>query len=105
LLYLLGMLMSASVPVIAVMLLLSAALPKVLSAALSVVALIAALWVASRLSLALPGIAVDKEMNFGAAWELSRNHQGLMFLIVVVFPFLLSIPIVLLNRVPEAFFL
>lgn len=49
------------------------------------------LWVFSRLSLVFPAIAADRGVSFKLSWKLTRHHQLLMALIVILYPILLSI--------------
>jgi hypothetical protein len=58
-----------------------------------------------RLCLVFPGISIDRGMTFRHSWEMSANHNLLMFLVVIVFPFLLYIPVALLARLPYTFLL
>ena len=62
-------------------------------------------WIFSRFSLVFPGIAVDKGITFQLSWQLSQNYQLLMFLVVILFPLLLAIPIILLSFIPYSNFL
>lgn len=71
----------------------------------AILALVVLCWLIGRLSLVFPGIAVDKGVSFNLSWELTKNYQLLMFLVVIVFPLLLTIPIVLVTLVPHAFLL
>ncbi len=63
-------------------------------------ALIVACWLIGRLSLVFPGIAIDQGVTFGLSWKLTRNRQMLMFLVVVIFPAMLFLPIFLLELLP-----
>lgn len=69
------------------------------------VALFLLCWITGRLSLVFPGIAVDKGVSFKASWEMTRNHQMLMFMVVILFPALLAIPAFILNFIPHTFLL
>lgn len=40
----------------------------------------------SRVSLVFPAIAIDKPMDFGDAFEISKNHKLLIFLCVLIIP-------------------
>ena len=73
------------------------------SAVGAIVAIAIMCWLVGRLSLVFPGIAVDKGVTFGLSWELTRDYQLLMFLVVVVFPLLLVIPFYLLDMLPYTF--
>lgn len=55
-------------------------------------ALIFMCWILGRLSLVFPGIAIDKGVGFKLSWELTKKHQMLMFLIVIVLPILIALP-------------
>ncbi|EAR61591.1 hypothetical protein [Neptuniibacter caesariensis] len=57
-------------------------------------ALIFICWMLGRLSLVFPGIAIDKGVDFKISWELTKNHQLLMFLVVIVLPILIAIPFI-----------
>ncbi len=56
-----------------------------------------ALWIFGRLSLALPSIAIEKAMTLQEAWNASRNHQLLMFLVVLIYPFTTALVNLLLQ--------
>ncbi len=62
-------------------------------------------WIFGRLSLVFPSIALDKGVSFKQSWELTKNHQLLMFLVVVIFPLMLAIPAVILDSMPYTFLL
>ena len=93
-----------------------ALLPSILLAYIPVLgpllALIFMCWVLGRLSLVFPGIAIDKGVGFKISWELTKNHQMLMFLIVIVLPVLIALPffaimtvISLVLEVPQIMYL
>jgi len=64
------------------------------SIAITIVAtFVSVLWVYSRFSLVLPGIAVNQGVSFSLSWEMTRNHQILTLLAAAVFPVTLSIVI------------
>lgn len=63
------------------------------------IAAITSCWLLGRLSLVFPGIAIDKGVSFKMSWELTKNHQLLMFLVIIVLPFVLSL---LLLALPVA---
>lgn len=71
----------------------------------AILALVVLCWLIGRFSLVFPGIAVDKGVSFNLSWELTKNYQLLMFLVVIVFPLLLAIPMLLVTLVPHAFWL
>jgi hypothetical protein len=61
-------------------------------------------WLAGRLSLVFPAIAVDHEITFKKSWQMTDRHQALMLFVVIVFPLLLSAPAILLATwIPAAF--
>ncbi len=62
-------------------------------------------WLFSRLSLVFPAIAIDHDASFRSSWELTRDRQMLMFLVVMVFPALLAIPAYALSFIPYTFIL
>jgi hypothetical protein len=66
-----------------------------------ITAIILIYWIFPRLSLAFPGIAVDQAISFKLAWRLTKNHQLLMFLVVIVFPLILLLPVIPLTFVPH----
>ena len=57
-------------------------------------------WLLGRFSLVFPGIAVDEGVTFKLSWELTKNRQKLMVLVVVVFPVFLMFPAFLLKLLP-----
>lgn len=57
-------------------------------------------WLVARLSLIFPAIAVDENVSLSKAWELSREHQLLMVLVVVVIPVLFYLPAMLIAQIP-----
>lgn len=84
-------------------------LPLALLGAIPIIGSIAAvaiyLWLLGRLSLAFPGIAIDKGVTFKLSWELTANHQIPMVLVILVPPILLGIPTLLLELAPYGWFL
>ena len=60
------------------------------------------LWLLSRSSLVLPAIAIDRKMSFRSSWRLTKNHQGSMFLVVGIFPFLITISLLTLGWLLQA---
>lgn len=70
-----------------------------------IAAVLATCWLAGRLSLVFPGIAIDKGVTFGHSWKLTRHHQFLMSFVVALFPLLLSIPVILISYIPHTFIL
>jgi len=81
-------------------------IPVALIGVTSVVGLVAAVilmcWLVGRLSLVFPGIATDKGVTFKVSWKLTQNYQGLMSMVVVLFPLMLSIPSLLLQLLPHS---
>ena len=69
------------------------------------IAMVVSFWVLSRLSLVFPGIAVDKGVSFQMSWDLTKDYQLLMLLVVIVCPVLLAIPSILLSLIPYPFIL
>lgn len=49
------------------------------------------LYVFARLGISLPAIAVGRPLSWGAAWQLTRQHQWSIFLVAAVLPHLLQI--------------
>lgn len=62
-------------------------------------------WIIGRLSLVFPAIAADQPITFMQSWQLTQNHQLLMFLVVVIFPLIMVVPALLLTLVPQIHFL
>ncbi len=62
-----------------------------------------AFWVIGRLSLVFPAIAIDQGVSFKYSWNITRNYQLLMVLVVIVFPILLWVPALLLSFIPYGF--
>jgi len=62
-------------------------------------------WLFSRLSLVFPAIAINQGGSFKSSWELTKKHQMLMFLVVIVFPITLLIPAYLFSLFPYTFLL
>lgn len=56
-----------------------------------------AVWLASRLSLVFPAIAVDEPMGLADAWQLSADHQLPLVVIVGVFPLGLTLVVLGLS--------
>lgn len=77
-----------------------ASLPAVIPYVGVVITIVLLCWLMGRLSLVFPGIAVDDEFSFGKSWELTEDHQLLMFLVVVVFPLIVAVPVILLAFIP-----
>ena len=64
-----------------------------------------ACWLVGRLSLVFPATAIDQGVSFKLSWELTRQHQILMILVVAVFPVILLLPAMLLSFLPYTFVL
>ena len=62
-------------------------------------------WLLPRFSLVFPGVAVDKGVSFKLSWRLTRSYQLLMFLVVVIFPILLILPLLVFELIPYGYFL
>jgi len=62
-------------------------------------------WGIGRVCLVFPGIAVDKGVSFKQSWEMTANHQLLMFLVVIMLPGLLMIIPALFSYLPYSFLL
>ena len=62
-------------------------------------------WIVGRLSLVFPGIAVDKGVSFKYSWQMTEKYQLLMSLVVILFPILLTVPVYLLEFIPNTFLL
>lgn len=45
----------------------------------------------SRFSLALPSIAIDKEISISQAWEYTKNYKLLTFFTIVIFPIVFAL--------------
>lgn len=58
------------------------------------------IWLAARLSLVFPAIAINHGVTFGLSWKLTKNYQLLMMGVVIVFPLLFLIPIALFGLIP-----
>ncbi|MEK9627658.1 MAG: hypothetical protein VW455_01405 [Nitrospinota bacterium] len=58
-----------------------------------VVLLLTTIYLFVRLSLVFPSIAIDQGTGFKGAWELSKGYEGLIFLIVALFPTLMFLPV------------
>lgn len=71
----------------------------------TIAALVLICWVTGRLSLVFPGIAVDEGVSFKLSWEMTEDYQMLMFLVVILFPIMLAVPVILLAFIPYTFLL
>lgn len=61
-------------------------------------------WLVARFSLVFPGIATDKNVTFTLSWQLTKDYQILMLLVVVLVPVLLALPFWLISFVPYAYY-
>lgn len=62
-------------------------------------------WLLGRLSLAFPGIAIDKGVTFSRSWQMTKDHQLLMTLVVGIIPLLLIPPLIIFLFLPFTFLL
>ncbi|MEM8501452.1 MAG: hypothetical protein AAF542_25810 [Pseudomonadota bacterium] len=65
-----------------------------------------AIWLLSRFSLCLPGIAIGDFVSIKGSWKLTRPHQGIMLMVVLIFPLVIALcttPFIIL--VPASIFL
>ena len=60
-------------------------------------------WVTARLSLVFPAIAIDREISFSTSWNMTKNYQPIMFLVVIILPVMLYLPTYLLRSIPYTF--
>lgn len=59
----------------------------------------------ARLSLVFPACAIDQRITFKTSWQLTKNHQALMALIVVLVPILFAVPVIIITKwLPHSFF-
>lgn len=65
-----------------------------------VIYLLVSLYIVSRLSLVFPAIATDQNWSFFDSWKATRNHQFSMIMVVAIFPFIISIPEIILSYLP-----
>jgi len=66
----------------------------------SVIAVVIIFWFGGRLCLVFPGIAVDNGVSFEESWNLTKNYKLLMFLVVIAFPLLITLPSIALSFIP-----
>jgi len=64
-----------------------------------ILAIVLYCWLVGRLSLVFPAIAIDQGVSFKYSWELTKNYQLLMFLVVIIYPILLAIPALFIGLV------
>ncbi|MBW1746626.1 MAG: hypothetical protein JRJ25_10155 [Deltaproteobacteria bacterium] len=57
-------------------------------------------YIAGRLSLVFPAIAIDDDVSFKQSWNLTKKYNLLMFLVVVIAPALLGLSASLIGKVP-----
>ena len=55
----------------------------------------------SRFSLVFPSIAVDNPWSFSDSWSVTKDHQILMLAVILIFPIVISIPEILLSKLPH----
>ena len=60
-------------------------------------------WLFGRLALTFPAIAIDKAVSFKYSWSLTKQHQLLMVLTVIVFPLILYLPAYFIGFIPYTF--
>lgn len=70
-----------------------------------IVGALLAIWLAARLSLIFPAIAVDKRISFSDSWAYTKHYQELMISVVVLLPFMLGLVGYLFNYIPYGYFL
>ncbi len=58
-------------------------------------------WVLMRLSLVFPGIAIDKGISFSRSWDMTKQYQLLMFIVIIVIPAAFSFLIRYLLKIPH----
>ena len=57
-------------------------------------------YIASRLSLVFPAIAIDDDVSFKQSWNLTKKYKLLMFLVVVIAPALVGLSASLIGEMP-----
>lgn len=70
-----------------------------------VICLVLFVWLAGRLSVVFPAVALDKDFSFKDAWELTSGFDFPMLLIVGAYPIILAAPLELLYKIPFGFFI
>ena len=66
----------------------------------SILSTILSSYLISRFSLVFPSIAVDSPWSFSESWSQTKDHQILMFTVILIFPFIVSMPEILLSELP-----
>ena len=56
-----------------------------------------------RLSLVFPAIAIGESYSLKDSWSISKNDKKLMFFSVILIPLIVSIPVVLISKIPYTF--
>ncbi|PLY06331.1 MAG: hypothetical protein C0625_09335 [Arcobacter sp.] len=64
---------------------------SIVSMAIIAISAFFALILFSRFSLALPSIAIDKEISISDAWEYTKNYKLLCFFTIVIFPVIFAL--------------
>ncbi|GEM_PF-2455487 len=81
-------------------------IPVVIFAAIPFIGILIALvgmcWIFGRSSLVFPGIATDHEMSIGKSWDMTKDHQITMTLVVALLPVLLGLVVGLLDNITDA---
>ncbi len=85
------------------LLVIPASLPAAIPYVGIVITIVLVCWLVGRLSLVFPGIAVESGVSFRRSWELTADHQLLMFLVVLVIPVILTLPVYVLAMIPYTF--
>lgn len=67
--------------------------------------LLGAVLLLPRLCVVFPAIAIGEVYSFKSAWHLTENHRQLMFNSVIGIPIVLTLPIILIGRLPYTFLL
>ena len=67
----------------------------------TVVSIILVIYLIGRLSLAFPSIATDQDIRISDSWNATKNYQVLMFVVVGIFPLIISIPEYIITAIPN----
>lgn len=67
------------------------------------VGLLLTCWLAARLSLVFPALALEEQASFRRSWQMTRDYQGLMIAVVVLFPVLIAVVLVTFRELSGAF--
>lgn len=68
------------------------------------VSVIVGVYIIGRLSLVFPSIATDSPLSISDSWSATQGHKVLMLVVVAVFPITLSIPELVIARIPSVEF-